>query len=143
MGLRMKLMAKKELIFLFQMAPSRILCDQQFRSYDVFILFLFLTSFSSFPIINIFHWCQFWALCHGWVLHIAKVSSIPSPYLSNMEEQKSWRWLFFLFFNSFDFYFCFSLKVLTKFPEISRILCFVTKRKIICLIKIMIFIRIN
>ena len=27
-SLRMKLTAKKELIFLFQMAPSRILCDQ-------------------------------------------------------------------------------------------------------------------
>ena len=28
MGLRMKLIAMKELILLFQMAPSRILCDQ-------------------------------------------------------------------------------------------------------------------
>ena len=28
MGLRMKLTAKKELIFLFQMAPSRYLCNQ-------------------------------------------------------------------------------------------------------------------
>ena len=28
MGLRMKLIAKKELILLFQMTPSRILCDQ-------------------------------------------------------------------------------------------------------------------
>ena len=28
MTLRMKLIAQKELIFLFQMAPSRILCDQ-------------------------------------------------------------------------------------------------------------------
>ena len=25
----------------------------------------------------------------GWVLHIAKVGSIPSPYLRNVEEQKS------------------------------------------------------
>ena len=27
--------------------------------------------------------------CGVWVLHIAKVGSIPSPYLGNVEEQKS------------------------------------------------------
>ena len=31
----------------------------------------------------------FECLCVGWVLHIAKVGSIPSPYLRNVEEQKS------------------------------------------------------
>ena len=34
MVLRMKLIAKKELILLFQMTPSRILCDRYFWSYD-------------------------------------------------------------------------------------------------------------
>ena len=28
-------------------------------------------------------------ICNAWVLHIAKVGSIPSPYLGNVEEQKS------------------------------------------------------
>ena len=68
-----------------------------------------------------------------WVLHRAKVWSIPSPYLGNVEEQKSWRWPFFFFQNSFIFHFCFGLKVPTDFPEFSKILCsFVTKRTIIC-----------
>ena len=39
MGLRMKLIAKKELILLFQMALSCILCDQYFWSYDFLNLF--------------------------------------------------------------------------------------------------------
>ena len=29
------------------------------------------------------------AVWGSWVLHIAKVGSIPSPYLGNVEEQKS------------------------------------------------------
>ena len=49
MGLRMKLIAKKELILLFQMTPSRILCDQQFWSYEFLNLFLFFCIFRVFP----------------------------------------------------------------------------------------------
>ena len=68
-----------------------------------------------------------------WVLHIAKVGSIPSPYLGKMKKQKSWRWLFSYSQNSFIFYFCFGLKVSTDFPEFTKILCsFVTKTTIIC-----------
>ena len=48
--------------------------------------------FTSLPkfLINLFHkraYCD--SARVGWVLHIAKVGSIPSPYLSNVEEQKS------------------------------------------------------
>ena len=48
MSLRMKLIAQKELIFLFQMAPSRTLWDQQFSSYDFFNLSLFFRIFRIF-----------------------------------------------------------------------------------------------
>ena len=41
--------AKKELIFLFQMVPSRILCDQKFLSYDFLNLFLIFRIFRIFP----------------------------------------------------------------------------------------------
>ena len=80
---------------------------------------------------------QIWSdRCDCWVLHIAKVRSIPSPYLGIVEMQKSWRWPFFFFQNSFIFRFCFGLKVSTDFPKFSKILCsFVTKRTIICLKK--------
>ena len=54
------------------------------------------------------------------VLRIAKVGSIHSPYLGNMEEQKSWRWPFSFFLNSFIFRFCFGHKVSTDFPEFSK-----------------------
>ena len=47
--LRMKLSAKKELILLFQMTPSRILCDRYFWSYDFLNLFLFFRIFCVFP----------------------------------------------------------------------------------------------
>ena len=47
MGLRMKLIAKKELILLFQVTPSRILCDRQFWSYDFLNLFLFFRIFPN------------------------------------------------------------------------------------------------
>ena len=39
MSLHTKLTAKKKLIFLFQLAPSRILSNKQFFSYDFFYLF--------------------------------------------------------------------------------------------------------
>ena len=59
--------------------------------------------------------------------------SIPSPYLGNVEEQKSLRRPFSVFHNSFIFHFCFDPKVFTEIPEISKIPCsFVTKRIIIC-----------
>ena len=32
---------------------------------------------------------KFLKVVHAWVLHIAKVWSMPSPYLGNIEEQKS------------------------------------------------------
>merc|ERR1712074_55006 len=47
--LRMKLIAKKELIPLFQITPSRILCDRLFWSYDFLNLFLFFRIFLIFP----------------------------------------------------------------------------------------------
>ena len=52
MGLRMNLIAKKELIFFFQMVPSRILCNQYFLSYHFWNLFLF--TFLFFCIFCIF-----------------------------------------------------------------------------------------
>ena len=48
-SLHMKLTAKKELILLFQMTPSRILCDQKFWSYDFLNFFLFFRIFRVFP----------------------------------------------------------------------------------------------
>ena len=67
-----------------------------------------------------------------WVF-VWELGENPSPYLDNMEEQKSWRWLFSFFQNYFIFRFCFGLEVPTDFPEFSKILCsFVTKRIIIC-----------
>ena len=70
--------------------------------------------------------------CYVWVLRIAKVGSTLLPYWGNIEEQKSWRWPFSFFQNSFIFRFCFGLKVSTDFPEFSKILCsFVTKTTII------------
>ena len=52
------------------------------------------------------------------------VSLHPTPFTlhpRNM-EQKSWRWPFFFFQNSFIFHFCFGLKVPTDFPRFSKIL---------------------
>ena len=67
-----------------------------------------------------------------WVLHIAKVGGIPSPSLGNVEKQKSWKWTFSFYQNSFIFRFCFGFKVYSDFPEFSKILCsLVTKGTIV------------
>ena len=49
MVLHMKLIAKKELILLFQMTPSKILCNRYFWSYEFLNLFLFFRIFRIFP----------------------------------------------------------------------------------------------
>ena len=88
--------AKKELIFLFQMAPTRGLYNDYFSSYDFFNLFLFFRIFCIFPENEEFCQlkdiqtlkCPWWWYCmlatnwvHQWVwesfrpTHVAKISS--------------------------------------------------------------------
>ena len=50
--------------------------------------------------------------CSICVLRIAKVGSVPSPYLGNVEEQKSWRWPFSFFKIPSSSIFVLALKIL-------------------------------